>query len=77
MPAKRHTPPAGDGREIVAEAHGRLEWVMTDNHARSADDGSVCAVATEDDAEWVADGVSKDPEACLTFTWYTSGAKGK
>ena len=36
MPAKRHTPPAGDGREIVAEVHGRLEWVMTDNHARSA-----------------------------------------
>ena len=40
-------------------------------------DGLACAVATEDDAEWVADGVSKDPETCLTFTWYTSGTKGE
>ena len=38
-------------------------------------DGSACAVATEDDAEWMPDGVNEDPEPCLRLTWRTSGAK--
>ena len=32
-------------------------------------------MATEDDAEWVPDGVDEDPESCLRLTWRTSGAK--
>jgi hypothetical protein len=34
-------------------------------------------VATEDDAERVAGGVSEDPEARLTFTWDTGGTQGE
>jgi len=34
-------------------------------------------VAAEDNAEWVADRVGKDPEAGLPFTGDTSGAKGE
>ena len=40
-------------------------------------DGSACAVATEDDAEWVSDRVNEDPEACLVLTWRTSSTKGQ
>lgn len=40
-----------------------------------ADAGSACAVATEDDAERVTDGVSEDTEARLTFTWDTGGTQ--
>ena len=36
---------------------------------------SACAVATEDDAEWVPGWVDEDPESCLRLTWRTSGAK--
>ena len=32
-------------------------------------------MATEDDAEWVPDGVDEDPEPCFRLTWRTSGAK--
>ena len=32
-------------------------------------------MATEDDAEWMPDGVDEDPESCLRLTWRTSGAK--
>ena len=36
--------------------------------AACAGDGSACAVATEDDAEWVPDGVDEDSEPCLRLT---------
>jgi len=34
-------------------------------------------VAAEDNAKWVAGGVSEDPETHLTFTWDTSGTQGE
>lgn len=34
-------------------------------------------MATEDDAEWVSDRVSEDPEACLVLTRCTSSTKGQ
>jgi hypothetical protein len=34
-------------------------------------------VVTEDDAEWVTGGISENPEAGLTFTSDTNGAKGE
>ena len=43
--------------------------------AACADAGSACAVAAEDDAERVTDGVSEDPEARLAFPWDTDGTQ--
>jgi catechol 2,3-dioxygenase-like lactoylglutathione lyase family enzyme len=37
-------------------------------YAACAGDGSACAVATEDDAEWVPDGVDEDPEPRFRLT---------
>jgi len=62
---------AGDLARLVRE-----QWsIEVHHHVRY--DVSACAMATEDDAEWVADRVNKDSKACLTFTRYTSGTKGE
>lgn len=37
-------------------------------NATCAGDGSACAVAAEDDAEWVPGGVDEDPEPRLRLT---------
>src|SRR5208282_917806 len=54
--------PAGDGQSL---------------YAACTDGGSVCAVVAEDDVERVANGVSEDSKARLTFTWDTGGTQGE
>jgi hypothetical protein len=71
-------PDVTHGHERTLAAHGSRACRRAGRFTRSAacaDAGSACAVAAEDDAERVTDGVSEDPEARLAFPRDAGGAQ--